>query len=85
MQSSGHVGSNGVPAQQHRTSRGNNKAEQWCQVNHPNKKAARTVRAAPSCDHESYCGSAAHWHDGQQAMTAVGQAWSERNADQGGP
>ena len=35
MQSSGH---HGAPAQQHSTSRGNNKAEQWCQVNYLNTR-----------------------------------------------
>ena len=41
MQSTGHLGCNGVPAQQHSTSRGNNKAEQWCQVNYLEKKKLR--------------------------------------------
>ena len=47
MQFSGHVGSNGAPAQQHSTSRGNNKAEQWCQINYLNKKGTRCVLLPP--------------------------------------
>ena len=48
MQSSRHVGLNGLPAQQHSTSRGNNKAEQWCQLNYLKR---RTVRVGPTRGH----------------------------------
>ena len=46
MESPLHVGCNGIPAQQHNTSEGNNKVEQWYHRNYLNKRE-QTVHAAP--------------------------------------